>query len=167
MKTPLALRLLASALALAAAGAAQTEQRPRFTLTITAAKTLVPVGSPMTLAAEMKNVSDKNIYTGVVMTADGVQLHHIDIRVLDKDGKPVPETDHGMLIHGRHPRGSTVINTAFSMPVPPGESATEHFDLEKEFDLTKPGAYSVQAQRLDYPTQTLVKSNTMTFTITK
>jgi hypothetical protein len=160
-------KLLATALALAAAGAAQTEQRPRFTLTITAAKSSVPVGSPMALVAEMKNVSDRNIYTGVVVTGDGVQLHHIDIRFLDKDGKPVPETDHGMLIHFRHPRGSTMINHAFSMPVPPGESATEDFDLAKEFDLTKPGEYSVQAQRLDYPTQTLVKSNTMTFTITK
>ena len=167
MKTTLALKLLATALALTAAGAAQTEQRPPFTLTITAAKTSVPVDSPMTLVAEMKDVSDKNIYTGIVVTGDGVQLHHIDIRVLDKDGKPVPETDHGMLIHGRHPRGSGMINHAFSIPVPPGESATENFDLAKEFELTRPGTYSVQAQRLDYPSQILVRSNTITFTITK
>ena len=167
MKTPSVLKLLATALALTAAGAAQTEQRPPFTLTISAAKTSVPVGSPMTLIAEMKNVSDKDIFTGITMTGDRVQLHHIDIRVLDKDGKPVPETEHGMLIHGRHPRGSTVINHAFSIPVAPGESTPEDYDLAKEFELTKPGTYSVQAQRLDYASQILVKSNTITFTITK
>jgi hypothetical protein len=166
MKMPLVLKLLATALALAAACAAQTAS-PKFTLTITAAKTSVPVGSPMAVVAEMKNVSDRDIYTGITVSDDGVQLHHIDIRVLNKDGQPVPETDRGMLIHGRRPRGSTVISHAVAVPVAPGESTPENFDLAKEFDLTKPGEYTVQAQRMDYPTQTLVKSNTITFTITK
>jgi hypothetical protein len=29
----------------------------------------------------------------------------MDVRVFDKDGQPVPETDYGMRIHGRVRRG--------------------------------------------------------------
>jgi len=153
-------------------------QKAPFSLTIKAPQTTVKLGSPIVLTLTLTNTSDRPLPYGGTELVDGVALRKIDIKVYDSDGKPVPETERGMAVHGRPrphsgpPRpgpgggpGTAVVD------VKPGGTLQEQADLSKEFLLTQPGKYTVQAGRTDYPTpfradDVLVKSNTITFTIT-
>jgi hypothetical protein len=47
----------------------------------------------------------------------------------------------------------------------PGQTLKEACPVDKRYDLTQPGEYSVQASRYDYETKTWVKSNTITLTV--
>ena len=102
----------------------------------------------------------------------------MDIQVRDSEGKPVAETEYGKTIHARSieappvdrngpgvptrgPRGG-----AIAMALRPGETLTEESDLTKEFDLSRPGKYTVQAfdRGRDPDTGKTVMSNEVTIT---
>jgi hypothetical protein len=92
----------------------------------------------------------------------------MDIQVLDSSGKPVEESDLGRTIHGRNPKigwGDPGERGAMS-GISAWASMIEQSDLSKEFDLSKPGRYTVQAQRWDNQTGQMVLSNKITITIT-
>jgi len=93
-------------------------------------------------------------------------LHRqMDVKVFDKDGQPVPETDYGMAIHGRVRRGGVGGGAGTNERLKPGEVIHEESDLNKEFEL-KPGKYTVQAEQVVAFVGTLVKSNVVAFTVT-
>jgi len=87
-----------------------------------------------------------------------------DIR--DSASKPVPLTEYGLKANcldspGGVPRicaGST-----FGDILEPGKSFRQTLALSKEYDLSKPGKYTVQASRFDGKTD--VKSNTLTLAV--
>lgn len=47
----------------------------------------------------------------------------------------------------------------------PGETMTDRVNVSKVYDLTQPGRYTIQFQRLDPETKTFVKSNEITVTL--
>ena len=77
--------------------------------------------------------------------------------MLNKDGQPVAETDYGMGLHGRVRQGVFGGGYATTESLKPGEAVHEESDLNKEFDLSRPGKYTVQAERTDRTTREVVK----------
>ncbi len=163
--------LLAAMAGLGGLGLAQNASGPKpcFTITISAPQTVVKIGSPIVLHLAETNLCDQLLPYGSISVQGGElgqSLRMVDVRVSDSDGKPTPETYHGKTIHAR-----TTLVPALGPSAPPsyikkGESFSEESDLNREFVLDKPGKYTVQAHRLDYRSNVLVKSNTITFTLT-
>jgi hypothetical protein len=50
--------------------------------------------------------------------------------------------------------------------VDPGKKHLESADISKQFDLTKPGQYSIMVQRMDQVTHQMIASNTVNITVT-
>jgi hypothetical protein len=55
--------------------------------------------------------------------------------------------------------------TAVTYKIGPGKTSREDADLTEEFELSKPGKYTVQAERLDQYSKGPVKSNIITITL--
>lgn len=122
------------------------------------------VGSPIPVKVTLTNTSDHDISDASIPSREskGGQLRSIDLKVNDNDGKLIPETPYGRRVHGRD---QSVFSTVFSYKIQPGKATAEETDLTQEFDLRKPGKYTVQAQRVDPSTKTLVKSDAFTVTL--
>ena len=167
------------------AAAQEQPRKPSFAIVITASLSEIKVGLPVPLRLALTNTSDEPMhYSGGIVNGPvfrKMQLRQIDIQVHGSDGKPVAETEYGKTIHGRSIQPPPVVNdpSAPGRPVPgsgshaimsaldPRQTLTEESDLSKEFDLTKPGKYTVQAFQKDGNTGLIVISNKITFTITE
>jgi len=143
-----------------------------FSIAITGPTNPIRLGSPIVLKLVLTNTSQKGIgvlFRDVGPGYGGQRFRNMDIRVVDSSDKPVEETDLGMTIHGRNPKvvwGSPGKRGA-AIGIGPGQTLTEQAELNKEFDLRKPGIYTVQAQRWDGEHGQMVLSNKVTITITQ
>ncbi|MGO9231209.1 MAG: hypothetical protein ACLQKA_18630 [Bryobacteraceae bacterium] len=158
--------LLSTLLGLAGIMAAQDPQpkKPAFSIAISAPQFAVKAGSPMVLQLTLTNTTDHDLNVSHAHI-NGTLLRYMDVKVFDKDGQPVAETDYGMGLHGR--RLWPIFGDAgTSESIKPSEAVHEESDLNKEFDLSKPGKYTVQAERMDSTVREVVKSNVITFTVT-
>lgn len=91
----------------------------------------------------------------------------IDIDIRDAEGRPVPETPDGRKLHVKdHRDGPGGAFTVVRVPIKPGKTFEEEPMLNKEYDLSTAGKYTIQAHRFDGVSMTLVKSNTITVTVT-
>jgi hypothetical protein len=151
--------------ALAGVVGAQDEQpkKPSLSLAIGVPQDTVKPGSPVVLHLAMANISagDLDVSRG---TVNGALPRRVDVKVSDKDGQPVPETDYGMRIHGMVRRGGVGGGAGTTENMNPGDVIREESDLNKEFEL-KPGKCTVQAETYIPFTGILVKSNVVTFTV--
>jgi len=133
-----------------------------FTLTISAEEPVVKAGSDLYIKVQMANTSKHDIDCTV---ADNGMLgmdvkYHYDVR--DSSGNPVAENkmNHPELAPG-HFRLCTL---------KPGENATSGGNLiTKLYNLSRPGKYLIQVSRAvsRNPKDGLVKSNTITVTVTQ
>lgn len=93
--------------------------------------------------------------------------YYVDVR--DSDGKEPPTTKYLDTIRGNGKRPKP-----FMIPPPftlsgsarAGDTITERLDLTQLYDLRKPDTYTARVSRLDFSTETWVKSNTVTITVT-
>jgi hypothetical protein len=117
----------------------------------------------------MKNTSEHDLLlSGAALSNSnfrGLLERLMDIQIRDSDGTPAPETERGKIIHRR--AGPLAGGNGFLHDCKPGETFTEQSDLSAEFELTKPGTYTVQASRYDSVSGQVVKSNTLTLTVTE
>jgi hypothetical protein len=95
--------------------------------------------------------------------------------VLDSEGNPVPETPFGKEIHGKVWPSALVNGLALTgsvtaenpISIRAGETVKDRpRDLAKEYDLSKPGTYTIRARRYDPSSKTEVVSNSLTITLT-
>jgi hypothetical protein len=134
---------------------------PWFSVTITRPKVSVSVGSDVKLKVVFVNNTEQDIrYSGAGGPGRGGPGFDIDIR--DSGGKPAPETPYGLKMHGKDTswRGGSV----FAGTAHPGDKIEEELILSKEFDMSKPGDYTVQVRERN-PKFEVVKSNSITITI--
>jgi hypothetical protein len=80
--------------------------------------------------------------------------YRIDVRDNEKR-KPQPARP-GILYSG----------SAAFLHLEPGQSVKQEYPVWDDYDLSKPGKYTIQVSRLDRETNTRVKSNTITITVT-
>ncbi len=114
----------------------------------------------MKLKVVFVNATKKDIFYGAGGPARGGPVFDIDMR--DSDGKSVAETPYGLKMHAKDPhpwRGSVLTATAH-----PGDKIEEELILNKEYDLSKPGKYTIQVQERN-PKFQAIKSDTITITV--
>jgi hypothetical protein len=116
----------------------------------------------------------RDILVGAGSTTKGLRIHIIDSkgntvpekRPPTKSGSAEPQQNIPPGAHetkGRPGRTFTIV----SFPLKPGQSVGENseIDLSKDWDLSKPGVYTIQAERWDSSSKGFVKSNTITVTV--
>ncbi len=161
MRSVWALPAVIAGFGAAGAACAQSAPGPTLSLTITARQDHVKVGDSMPLVVNATNVSDHDIPRVIL---NGGTLHQIRLIVSDAGGASVALTEEGKRIYGEAAGHPLVIDNAVSFPAKPGQGMREDADLAKEFDLKKPGKYTVHAEIRDG--EQVVKSNEISFTLT-
>jgi hypothetical protein len=163
-----ALLLLATAPFLSQAGQEPGTDKPPFSLSISGAQDVVQAGSAVTVKVALTNTSDHKI--GVVADSDGRGPIDCRIEIRDTQDKMVRDAKPHVW---KDKNGRTIkriyvgASSAMSVGLQPGQTLSDEFPVNKRFDLTEPGKYSVQASRYDSETKTWVKSNTITVTVTQ
>lgn len=157
--------LLYGLLALAGMGVAQSSKQPReakpsFAIIISTQHKEVAVGTPLLVRATMTNTSAHVIGGGTSM---GTAMH---IMIFDSEGKEVPEAPELSKKQAKEPGLMPRTGTIFTAAVKPGRPYTEIFDVTEDYDLSRPGKYTIQAQKWDGFSKSRVKSNTITLTVT-
>ena len=145
-------------------------QKAKFSLNLSTPQSSVKSGADIPVAITVKNVSDHELRLLVSSGETGIGMDYW-VTLLDGLGNPVPETPVGICVHGKDTPatpflcGIMTFSRGFVLiPIGGEDKSTTHVNLI--FDLTKPGNYTVQVQRLDKATNVMVKSNKLAFTVT-
>jgi hypothetical protein len=138
---------------------AQSSETQPFTLTLSTDHSQVHVGDQVLIKIVMTNISDKQIdCTG--MPSNGLDRNY-QYEVHDEDGQVVPK------IRPKYPDiGET--SSVWPCILKPGESHESAGGLiSRLYDLSRPGRYMIQAQRLinGDAHRAVVKSNMITITV--
>ncbi|MCC7157776.1 MAG: hypothetical protein IT161_24560 [Bryobacterales bacterium] len=140
-------------------------QRRNHALSIRSKQPEFRVGEEIAIEVTFTNTSEKPVLAAPVLPTAEVS-YKLDVR--DEKGDPVPETSYGRKLRaGKDDSGRetvTVFQTAPLRYLQPGESIKEQIVLNKLYDLSKPGAYTVQAQAQS-DNEGKAKSNRFTITI--
>jgi hypothetical protein len=156
----------AATVALGQAGQQSDAGNPRFSVAISVAADVFKVDAEPTLKIVMANTSDHHIKLPDIQGNEG---HIYRVNILDSQGKPALQVNSRTL-HGENGRPVRHIymgGNATTVDLDPGQTVTDECRLDKRYDLTKPGKYTIQASRYDSETKTWVKSNTITVTVTQ
>jgi hypothetical protein len=128
---------------------------------------MVKAGSPVRVKITTTNTSDRE----VVYYETGPW--HYNIYVRDATGAYAPDTPEGLGKHPWSPRrtgGGGVFSGPsfrFRLAIGPGKKQEDEVDVTKEYDLSKPGKYTVQLERPDPENKgQWLRSNTITVTVT-
>jgi hypothetical protein len=127
-----------------------------FSLSIRATPSTVKLGNYPTAEVTITNTSAHDL----LLPADlGGSVPPFWLHVWDSNGNPVRHVQRT----GKEPSGGSFMST----PIKTRQAVARSWDLKKEFAITKPGTYTVQAE-LEVPTNATtisVKSNKITFEI--
>jgi hypothetical protein len=148
-----------------AAPQSTASDRAPFSLTVSVPHSSVKVGDEITVEITIQNISDHDIYhVRTVMGGDVVTQSSIKTSVRDSEGNPVAETPFGRRAHDTEPRTHPEGGSVFSdrTLLKPGDKTHEGRELSKEYDLSKPGKYTVQASQVDWKSGETVVSNVVT-----
>ncbi len=114
-------------------------------------KKTIAVGAAVKVSITMRNISRSQIF---FEAAPGLpQLIGFRPELRDTRGQPIPLTEYGK--HYFEAPFSTTSD--LTVPLAPGKTVIQEMELDKLFDLSRPGKYKVHVERSD--TQTVVKSN--------
>lgn len=159
--------LLAAILQLQAATQPKVKN-PTISVTITAISDVVKLGSEVRIKVTVTNKSDRDKWLGTSSgKSQGEVLNLVDVR--DEQGNAPTRTKYHRVLRGEnagdHPQEVMKRDVVGSL-TKPGESVTEEIILNKLYDLNKSGKYEIQVEHEDPETKALVKSNTITVTVT-
>jgi hypothetical protein len=134
----------------ALAGAQSTG--PAYSLSLNVPSTSLSVGADIKVHITMKNTSDHDLFYRVDPSG---KLLPFSFDVRDSQGAAVPKMP-------RRP-GPGASGSYFRGTLHPGESIERDRILGKEFDLSKPGRYTIHVERQD--DDVVVRSNVVTITV--
>jgi hypothetical protein len=117
-----------------------------------------PVGSDIKVLVDITDTSQNRIFLPFIVGRLGLDLF-VKFDVRDQDGKPVAETPERIKM--RH----APLHPYRQRPLKPGDSVNAEIILNRDYDLSKPGKYSVQAVATDPATKTTATSNTLSVTV--
>jgi hypothetical protein len=151
---------------------ASTGKVPSFSLAIKAEADSVKAVSPVTIDVKLKNVSDHDTSLGMFYAGPNIELSG-KIQIAQGDTK-VLETAWGRRIMGHatkddldsDPSSAIVTGKDVNIALKPGGIYAYSLAISRIYDLSQPGKYTVQLQRLDDENETLVVSNKITVTVT-
>jgi hypothetical protein len=148
-------------------GGQAVAERTSFGIALSVPLSTVSLGARIPCIVTMTNVSSHVIvWGGGERIAElGLETERlVGVMVYDAEGKRVPETEYGRLIYGRRFKsggGKAMCCSNWQS----GEGIMEESDLNREFDLSKPGSYTVIGQRLDKESKSIVESNRVSFQV--
>lgn len=146
--------------------------RPPYAIDISVTQGAIKVGAPVTLQIVLTNASKTNIGFGT-SAAKSHEQGELDykVHVFDATGKRSAETAVGHKLRTGEDRpgeGIVIISSGATISIPPGETLTRRIkDVGKLYDMSKPGKYAIQVERIDGDSGLPVKSNTIEITIEK
>ena len=154
----------------------QTEEtgaasKPMLSLSLSPVTDKVTAGSPMLVTITMKNISDHEISYWREMTDDPGGFEY-KISAWDDKQTAVLDSKFGKALRGREDPAFLTADTPLRSTggwrtLKPGETLTDRVNVGRLFDLSRPGRYTIQVQRLDLDTKTFVMSNRINVEITK
>jgi hypothetical protein len=149
------------ALCASVASVSQTS-RSTLSLSISLPQQVVKAGSSVEVDITRKNISKHPVGVGQVV---GTVERDYEVIVCTSDGHPVPETEFGRKIHGpdkdRDRFESIVLGT-----LNPGQKMHQQLYANAIYELTSPGTYSIQVAQIDSTSNLVIRSNTVTLTVT-
>jgi hypothetical protein len=133
-----------------------------FSIVIRASQDVVKIGSPISVEVTKTNQSNHVINNSKVRSVS--PPYEIDIK--DDQGNSRPETESF-----RQAKKSREADLSHSFSVAygnlkPGESDRDRIDLNGYYDVGLSGTYTIQLHQFDSETKKIVKSNTITVTVT-
>lgn len=154
--------------------AAQTGS-PAFSLSIVADPASSRSGATVELSIALTNKSQKEIFIPTDMSHAESTFH---IRITDPKGEEAGKTRYYRNITGDKSGKDAaepplaplqmriVLGSGGILHPLPGQTVSQRVILNEMFDLAQPGAYTVQVDKMDDISKTLVKSNVVTFSVT-
>lgn len=149
-----------------AAGLAQGASAS-YSVAIETPMATVKVGSEIVVNIALTNLTDQGI--SVDMEAGGRGEFDFTINVNDSAGRPAAYSEYYRAVKGQHETGRPMVVVTYSSgphPVKARGVLKDTVQLDKLYDLSQPGKYTVQLERVDVLTKILVKSNQITVTVT-
>jgi hypothetical protein len=139
-----------------------------ISVAISAASDVVKLGSELRINVVVTNIaSSKRILRRSSGKAEGEFINTVFVR--DDHGNIQTKTKYHHVLKGENTGNGpqdVIRRSMISVPVEPGESVAEQIIVNKLYDLSKPGKYTIQVEHEDPDTKTNVKSNTIIVTIT-
>ena len=155
------------ALLILPSGGATQSAKPDISVTISAMQTVVKADSEVKVGIILTNISNHEVSLAKD-NAQNLGEAHNKIEVRDEKGNLAPEAKYVGILDGKAPNDVIFMPLGSSAPhsLKPGETLKDAIIASKLFDLSKPGKYTIQVQRTDEATKTVVRSNTITLTVT-
>ncbi len=141
--------------------------QPAVSLSLSAVPARVKVGESIRLYISLKNISTKEIFVGNDI---GSAAPDYDVFVVDDQGAVPPTTPYYRFVKGgRLPSDPRFYSTysRSTVLVQPGKALGSSIDLGKLYELDHAGLYKIWVERLDQISNTKVKSNTISVTISQ
>jgi hypothetical protein len=168
MQMPTLGRLAVLALLVVATVARCPAQGPNgkqpFTLAIRVDQLTFKIGSQIRLRITLTNTSGQDLPIGRAKGDAQAEEVGYRIEVLDEEGKNAPETKFQRVIKGEE--DGIFVSSPIAITIQSGKTYEDAMMVNKFYDLSQPGKYTIQVQRRDPQSGILVMSNTITVTVT-
>ncbi|MCU1240459.1 MAG: hypothetical protein JWO71_1185 [Candidatus Acidoferrum typicum] len=139
--------------------------KPAITITISSDRMDISPGSPLPVEITLLNTSNHDVVVGQDLSRKGEFVY--TIKVKEDTGSEASKTDYHRAHRGEPTKKPILINESlFQVTVQPGKTLKDDVDISTLYDLTQPGKYTVQVERVDPISKTVVKSNSIIVTVT-
>ncbi|PYX10063.1 MAG: hypothetical protein DMG88_03995 [Acidobacteria bacterium] len=169
MGIPIVALVLAILLTGSVTGPSRARPAASFSLTITALQNPVKAGSEVRIEMVVTNISNREITVSRSNGEGQAEFSGYTAEVRDRKGNLSSETKYGRGLKGEGgtPEAPTVtVTNDILFPLQPGKKLKDMLIVSRLWDMSQPGVYSIQVQRTDPDTGILVRSNSVTVTVT-
>lgn len=142
-------------------------EKATFIMRIRLVQNSVKPGAEVQVVVDITNTSDSPIH---LVRAKSTRAPY-NVRALDSAGKAAPLTVQERMFRGEavaQDKGKPMrirVGSGYVMTIAPGETAKDTIIIHDQVDLSQPGEYTIQLERVDPKTKIPVKSNTVTLTV--
>jgi hypothetical protein len=139
------------------------------TIKISTAKGSVKAGSDVTIEVIFTNTSKNHIVfaSGAKREDQGELDYTVEVR--DSSSARATETGRGHTLRTGEdsPSGETylIISSTMNIDVPPGGTVRREILINRLYDLSKPGKYTIQVERIIGSSSVVIKSNALPVTV--
>ena len=141
---------------------AQTAE-PTFAVTIRLEPDVVKVNSEIRVKTTLINKSNGKV--SFERSPEDMAELEFQVDVRDNQGNPAPLTEYGRQVI-KHEGIPLATHFAGFSTLQPGESLKCDVVITRLYDLSQPGKYTLQVQRIEDALKMVAKSNTITVTVT-
>jgi hypothetical protein len=134
---------------------------PSLSITVSVRQDVVKIGTRAYIEVTTKNISTHETQ---ISKSHGQLSFQMDVK--DEESHSRPESELAQETRRKRRADPIGEQSLVTNHLKPGESDKEIADVRDYYDLSKIGKYTIQVHRLDPRSQTEIKSNTITITVT-